>query len=464
MAQRSVSALHPPRCLRHARFVPLSTSLPQEITSLAAYVAGHADGARLDCADRLSVMLRYVAGPMRYEPLNTYAVHRTVPSARCQFPHRLMLLTRAGTRVRLYRYLSEHHALEDCGDRPDLAAILGQHMWALVGVGQFWAIADKYGEFSPFATALEAGMAQAQLEHLARAMHMSATALEHDAHCHRAASALCSRDDEAVMYGLRCNSGDMLGQFHTDQQDGLIADISPSAELDRRFVRLNAISRLFAAPANQPPVETGRVGRASSVPKVPDLGLLQIMRTRHSGNDAPGMAPNLRPLPDDTLPSLLGLWRAFERTRAPLPCESLLTVAVIWLGDDCYPAGLFDINAQPWPQTVRPEEVAHRLQSALPHPHMRYNMAALKASVVILADPVNAIAMHGDAALRRLHLAAGAMAQDFSLAAAALRLFARPVRMLSEQRLEAGFNLPAQPIYQLLCGLNRSTNTAWDLL
>ena len=65
--------------------------------------------------------------------------------------------------------------------------------------------------------------------------------------------------------------------------------------------------------------------------------------------------------------------------------------------------------------------------------------------------------------MRRLHLAAGAQAQDFSLAATAFGLFARPLRMMREAVLEGGLALPGPLVYQVMCGLNRSTNTRWEL-
>jgi nitroreductase len=125
-------------------------------------------------------------------------------------------------------------------------------------------------------------------------------------------------------------------------------------------------------------------------------------------------------------------------------------------------AGLYDLHGQPLPATgTRPADV---LQQALHNPALRWNMAAFKLAVLFCVQPGSARQHHGEGALRQLHLAAGAAAQDLSLAAAALGLFARPMRMLKEQVLEQGLGLPGLPIYQVLCGLNRSTNLSSELL
>ena len=107
--------------------------------------------------------------------------------------------------------------------------------------------------------------------------------------------------------------------------------------------------------------------------------------------------------------------------------------------------------------------LAQRLQDAMPSPRVRHTAAAMTCHALWCVDLADAEARHGAAALRRLHLAAGAQAQDFSLAATALGLFARPLRMLREQRLEADLALPGPIAYQVMCGQDRSTNTRWEL-
>ncbi|WP_167758571.1 nitroreductase family protein, partial [Zemynaea arenosa] len=105
-----------------------------------------------------------------------------------------------------------------------------------------------------------------------------------------------------------------------------------------------------------------------------------------------------------------------------------------------------------------------RLRRMLPYRGMRINLPSLTAVLMIQADPVDAIERHGGAALRDVHLAAGAVAQDFCLAAASHGMFARPVRMMREADLESNLPLQGQVVYQVLCGFARRSNLTMGLL
>ncbi|MDT8999855.1 hypothetical protein RQP53_11300 [Paucibacter sp. APW11] len=466
---RAIAGVHAPRHSESVRLLPLSTDLPQELQPLADFVAGRAAPA-LPPLTALSLLLRYLASPQRYEPQNTYGVHRVVPSARCLYPCRLMLLARQHGTVQLYHYHGEHHALQACGERSDLAALLGEHDLALIGIAQFWAMADKYGEFAPFASALEAGMAQAQLNHLCAALNWSADSLEASETSMRQAATLCQGDHEAVLYGLRCKVDELskaLSALQPAPGPTLLAASHSSDTLDQRFAKLKPLCQLLSTPPSSEPAVPQQDNAAdhddSPLPP-PEIGLLQTMRRRNSGNDATGMAPRLNSLPGDSLGRMLSLWRALQRRRLALPGEASLRVAVAWLDARSAPIGLYDGEAMPLRHCDDPHRFVEQLQDSLPYEGMRYNMAGLKLNFMLCADLVDAAEQHGEAALRRLYLAAGAQAQDFSLAAAAHGLFARPVRMLREQALETGYALPGQLVYQVLCGLNRSTNTSWELM
>jgi nitroreductase len=186
------------------------------------------------------------------------------------------------------------------------------------------------------------------------------------------------------------------------------------------------------------------------------------MRSRSAGNDRSGLAPLLTPLPAGSRDALLALWRDLGARRGALAGEAELEPLLLWLDESDGPASLHDLHGRPraLPVGARPREL---LRDALPNVRARHNVAALKCHAMWCADLPAATARHGAAALRRLHLAAGAQAQDLCLAAAALGLFARPVRMLREEVLEGGLGLPGPLAYQVMCGLNRSTNTHWSL-
>jgi hypothetical protein len=195
-----------------------------------------------------------------------------------------------------------------------------------------------------------------------------------------------------------------------------------------------------------------------------ELDVLDVLRRRNSGNDAPGMAPRPALLSEDFLDYLLRLRQAWTARRSRVPGEDALTVSVAWLHGAGPAIGLYDDGARPLHVPPSPRGFVRTMQESLPSPEFRYNMSAFVLSFVITADITAALRSHSEATLRRLHLAAGAIAQDLSLAAAALGLFARPVRMFREDRLESGYALDGHVLYQVLCGFNRSTNVAMELL
>lgn len=447
-----------PRVVQQQALHALPWQLPRELLALGDFIAGGraAPAAGLDTTTGLAVLLRHLAGPLSYQPLNPYPVHRAVPSPRCAWPCSLLVLQRAAQGVQVWRYAQDHHALADVGLLQGADALLGTHTLALLGVARFWSLAERYGDFAPFNTMLEAGMAQSQAQLLARALGWAAEPLEHDPAALRAAAPLL-QPLEAVGCALRCTPSAGPLQLQGAAVPTAVAGHRPGADLLQRFAQLDALAAPFAAvgPAAglQQPVAT-----ALPVP-APQQGLLALMRARRSGNDRPGLAPRLAPLPADACVQLLALWRGIAAQRHALPGEESLQPLLLWLHDR--PA-LLDQHGrvQPVPAGA---SLAQRLQDAMPSPRVRHTAAAMTCHALWCVDLADAEARHGAAALRRLHLAAGAQAQDFSLAATALGLFARPLRMLREQRLEADLALPGPIAYQVMCGQDRSTNTRWEL-
>jgi hypothetical protein len=470
-----VATLHAPRLTTTRSLHSLPAAGPRELLPLAAHLAGHS-APGLDTALALSLLLRHLATPSSHQPDNTYAVHRAVPSPRCLFPCRVVLLQRRGSTIEVLHHEPDHHALAR-GKRAQgaalrvLDAVLGPHTLALIGVARFWAMADKYGAFAPFTSMLEAGHLQSQLGHLVAALGWMGQAIEGEPDALRGAATLCEGPLEAVAFGLRCTPPGAALVLPAKGRRTAVAGLAPNPDLEARFAQLPALARQFAAVgsavvAPEPAAPAADVAQRAQAAAA-GHGLLALMRQRSAGNDAPGLAPGLAPLAADSLPQLLALTHALRRRRVTLPAEPQLHTVVMWLDEAAPGVGLYrldgDGRAQPWAGAVAPGALGATLQASLPYPWMRLNLAALKCSVMLCADLPAAQAVHGDAALRRLHQAAGALAHDFSLAAAALGLFARPVRMLNETVLEAAAALPGLLIYQVLCGLNRATNTVWEL-
>jgi Nitroreductase family len=463
-APEAVAAWHAPRHQRQAQLLELPTHWPRPALALADHLAGRPLAEPLPPLRSLLLVLRHLASPARREPLNTYALHRCVASPRGAFPLRLQLVLRgASGPARRYAYEPEHHAFEDLGEDEAAQALVGEHGVALLGIAPFWALADKYGEFAPYAVTLEAGMLQAQLLHLVAAVGWRGAAL---AEAELACAAAEPGAFEAVALGWR---GGVPGLAETlaamPRRRVRLAATRAAADLDVRFPRLRALAAAFSPRADAGPAPTGSVGPGADPVHGPcgadaQADLFALMRRRSAGNDATGMAPRLDPLPAGACERLLATTRALAARRGSLPGEPQLAPVCAWL--DSEPERLIDLQGQALPHP--PGSLADVMQGALPNPGLRWNLRPFKCALILTAPAEAAQAAQGGGALRRLHIAAGALAQDFSLAATAEGLAARPMRMLGEQALQRGLALPGLPLYVVLCARNRSTNLSWELL
>lgn len=450
------------RVTQQRRLHPLPMRLPAELMTLDEHLRAKTPAVSLDALSGLALLLRQLASPVSYQADNPYAIHRTVPSPRCAYPCRVFVIERHDGGVRQWIYEGEHHALSPVASPCDAQALLGAHQIAVIGIARHWVLADKYGDFAPFNSMLEAGMAQAQLQHLGQALGWATALLEDQPAALRAASRLCQHPLEAVAYGLRLTPPAEAGwaAWPGSPVEADVADLAPSPRLAHQFDLLPLLAAQFGAitPA---PMEIARPEPAPAT-ELPRQGLLQLMRARSAGNDGSGLAPRLAPLPSGSRERLFAAWAGLAARRQVLPGECELQPLLIWLDDASGQPGLYDAQGQ-LVQALPSATLKALLQQALPHPKVRHNLSGLKCHALWCADLQAAQARHGAAALRRLHLAAGAQSQDFSLAATALGLFARPLRMMREQVLEGGLPLPGPLVYQVMCGLNRSTNTRWEL-
>lgn len=456
---RDTSGLVPGRTSRRARLHRLSTALPREIRPLADWlgVDGAGAGAGLSDPVRLSLLLRYLSSPLRYEPGNVYQVHRAVPSARCVFPIDLLLSHVDGDGVRrTYLYHPDFHALEAIDERGTGAGHAAAGHTTITGIGRFWKMVRKYGDFSPFPVMLEAGMVLAQLRHLRGALGWKGGVAD-PAPMRR----FCEGGLEFPVFS------ETIGQPAVDlarlpTEDVVLAVHEASTAGVPRFGRLPLFMGLFDRPSGPAPATSTSV----VAPLEPDLvpagrGFLETLRRRHSANDIVGMAPRM----DDEAGLLHGLARLARRIggrRDRVAGEERLDIVMLWPGRVAPRCGVYDSGGRLLAGLER-SRLATLLERALPSPGLRYNLQAHSVLVLFLADP-HADDMQEPFSFRDAHVAAGALAQDWCLAAAALDLFARPVRMLQEQVLESALPVKGQVIYSLLCGSTRATNVCAELL
>jgi hypothetical protein len=414
------------RTVEEAQLLMLPTDLP-------------ADASRVQPAQRLSLVLRYLASPMRYEPFAEASVHKAVPSARCMYPLTYYVVMEEGA----FAYVPEHHALR----RVDVTLSLPEGVRVAVAcVARVWRIAEKYGEFANFPCVLEAGHGLAQLGHLAATLGIQSQPLDRELGRPLCKGGLelplfaCALQMEALRLDLPARAVRLQSMVEGEGLAGL-------------FPRLPAMHALFDRGSSS----DGR-GAAATAPLE-----LETMRRRQAGNDRSGVAAVLTGR-DGVAAQLPGAFKAMRERRAGLATESTLHCQLALIGGPDTAAGLYNEDGSCATGRMPRTEFLRRLHQMLPYRGMRYNLGSLVAVLVIQADPVEAIARHGDAAIRDMHLAAGATAHDFSLAAASLGLFARPVRMMREANLESVLPLQGQVVYLVLCGLGRRSNLTMGLL
>jgi hypothetical protein len=457
--QPNLAGLVPDRRTRPARLHRLPTALPREIISFSDWLSGKSVGHAHQFSDieRLSLLFRYLSSPIRYEPNNLYHVHRAVPSARCIYPIDL-LLTQADPDglSRIYLYHPSFHALEALGESDARGDPAAASSVVIMGVGRFWKLVRKYGDFTPFPVMLESGMLVAQLRFLRGVLGWGGasadTALQRT---------LCAGDLEFPIFAEKIHQpGFNLAALPVS--DVILAVQAEPAEVTSQFKWLPFLMDLFNKQGAASPRQPYRPPEMIEPDAIQhNRGFLETLRLRHSANDITGMAPCMNN-EVGLLQSFAQLSRAVSSNREPLPGEERIEVVLLWPGRVAPEAGVYDRDGR-MSTSLGNQDLAGILARSLPSPGMRYNLKAHSLIVLFVVDP-HAESMREPTAFRDAHVAAGALAQDFCLTAAALGQFARPVRMLHEQVLESALPIKGQIIYSLLCGSSRATNVSAELL
>jgi hypothetical protein len=437
----------------------LPTALPREIMALSDWLGGKRvePAQQFSDIERLSLLFRYLSSPMRYEPNNLYHVHRAVPSARCIYPIDL-LLTQTDTDgvSRTYLYHPGFHALEALGESEAGGDPASSSSVVIMGVGRFWKLVRKYGDFTPFPVMLESGMLVAQLRFLRGVLGWDGASA--DSALQRA---FCAGDLEFPIFAEGIDQpGFALADLPVS--DVILAVQVEPAEGTDQFKRLPFLMDLFdkqRAVTPRQPYRTPEIIEPGIIER--DRGFLETLRLRHSANDIGGMAPCMN--------NEVGLLQKFGRlsrvvssNREPLPGEDRIEVVLLWPGRVAPGAGVYNRDGQ-LTASLSNKDLAGILASSLPSPELRYNLKAHSLIALFIVDP-HGERMRQPDAFRDAHMAAGALAQDFCLTATALGQFARPVRMLFERALESALPIKGQIIYSLLCGSSRATNVSAELL
>ena len=238
--------------------------------------------------------------------------------------------------------------------------------------------------------------------------------------------------------------------------------------MELRFPRLRLFQRCFDGGNSPDRCVASAATSAIEVARRHDVGgrgVLGVMRRRTSGNDRGLASSVLSGVPVGTFASLVATWSAIRRRRPANVAEQELGLSLVWLAQEAgREPDIYDIDGPL--TTVRSwrGDLYDAIAKMLPYANTKYNFSALTAVLIIQTDILTAIERLGDSTLREIYIAAGAAAQDFSIAATAHDMFARPVKMMRESRLESEISLRGQAVYLVLCGFARSANPSMELL
>jgi len=450
----AVSRTQPISTFHHGDLHLLPTPTINATISLGDYLRGDCIPASTG-TESLSLFFRYLASPLRLELYNSYFIHRAVPSARCLYPLRCLLLCRNDKKIMLWRYMPDYHGMICQDELKQWPDYYSQCNMILVCIADVWRIADKYGDYSVFPCVLEAGMLRGQACQLAAMLGWKTLPGKPLSEFYVKVSRL-----ELPMFSLGFDAPTIPLKLLPNVKVAY-ADWSISYGGYDRYPLLVEISEAFSkgneCERGYVPWQPDTMSNITEM-KVARVDMLELMRQRNSGNDVNGFSPKLVMLGSGFLQDFIRIYMGLSMRRDVPNDETKLAVVIAWLHSSGPICGVYGLDgcllsaASPLPV----------FRAALPDPAYRYNISGFVMSIIICMQPdlLDAETM----GLRDVHLAAGAIAQDMCLAASGFGLFSRPLRMLREEVLESGLALPGKLIYQLMMGFNRNPLYKMDLL
>jgi len=424
-------------------------------TADSAAVAGQT------AAEKLSVLLRHSAWPIRWEPLNGCGQHRAVATPGALFPVDLYLIarTRSGPRA-LYCSPRDLCLLESCAVPGDAAPEDGDAL-SLVIVGNLGRCVGIYGDLALWLVALEAGMLQAQIHFVARTLGWR---------LHR-----CSRRDDAAMRTLvglghwsespmvGCRlSGDRVGSALSDLSARPLETIRPRphhADADahpsmRDFVRLAATAPIRTA--SDAVAGHGVIDDADDTP-TGSISVLDLSHRRSSGLGN-GIARWTRAIDATVLDALLADTRLLVRGSGSHAVGTMpLCMTLVWKATQEAPVRIFDVDPV-GPRTTPMACSEDTLRAA--REMCRYNTGIL---ITIGVD--GHLASDGAAAqaLIGAYLRAGVLSQCVSLAAARNGLTARAFMAYPDDLKNLLMPLEMRALVQILIGFDPRPNPGFPI-
>ncbi len=442
--------------------LPLRSFLPYRLGGFASALDGGGTPPD-DPLERLALLLRYVAAPLRWEPLNAYHHHYGAASPRSLTICDLYLAaysTGTGTTA-VYRYLPDHNSLVQVGAIP--ASSDNRTGLSLFIVGNLARSATPYGDFSACIASLEAGGLAAQIALMARVVGWSGPAEPRKIPIDLRAGLGLTHWSQIVLGQVDLDGFDLtpqLGRMETR------IEVIGERTLDKEIESFSRMQR-FVTGAGEGTFRLGRAPEKASLlnPVQEAAGnqddILQVLRRRSSGLDNDGSPARAATFVGATLATLVADWQSLMKRcltgdLAAVPLS--ISLAVLngepdLTGHYCLRPGAGDL-----------ERLGPLDQSQLRSFSSRHYWEGVSFIASFSVKPWAVLGVTPHAPFVALHAVGGACGHALSLAAARHGLFARPVRAYTEFAL--GRVTPTNEIMllQLICGFSRQSNLRFDLV
>lgn len=421
----------------------------------------------MSATERLSAILTYASKPLRWEPLNASALHRGIPSPSSLFLAEIYVVgrDRAGN-MALARYLPDNHMLARIDDSGTGADLLADDALTLVIVGQLSRCLSPYGEFSPCLMSLEAGHLQVQLALLCQAVGWDSRSTACPADANVAAALGLAHWTQCPLVriaisGLQVGSAWPAGTAAS----ATTADLAPQWQDADSFPRLRQLIEAIGQEAG------ARRGASPGSPRVAPASLpalpwrvastpIEDLVFRRSAGSFIGMAPLGEKVTQDSLRMMMAVAAHLRHGAADEVGDIDLTTLVSMKGSGDATDGGYSVDLDSGRVEAAPVSAAGR-----GHEYTRVNHVTRERSLVITlaVDDLREMRRFGPRAFILSHIAAGAAAQRLCLAAAAVGMFARPIKAYADFLVDTALPLERRSIYQLVCCFEQQATLSFDL-
>lgn len=412
---------------------------------------------QLSGSEKLSLVLRYAALPVRWETGSDMIEHRGVPSAGALYPLEITLLGSAGgagSRPRMRCSAPDLSLMEE--NEAEAGIWAGPIEIAIVA--RLGRCAEDYGDLALCVAALEAGMCVAQLRILLGIVGWGSEAR------------LPERSATAEL-GLTHWSDMVLALLGTtlppDAVDGLPAQqIDTEVEVTRydsaeKHPRLRAVAQLIAesdaVPGRWDPGQPFSAGLPQGLPRRNPRTLLHAMATRSSGRAEDGGWPSSAATFEPLNPLLADVFGLMETScRGSVADEAV--IALIHRRGPFHPPEY--LRFDPISGKLAPLGDAKLVQRAAGGMGGQDQMLL----VTIGLDEVALLQALGPAGLIACYTAAGAIGQCFCVAAALHGMVARPLKSYDDRESDLLLPVRARTFLQIRIGFQGPPNIAFPAI